>query len=1162
MRGPHDSYSTSLLTPSAAKSATRDQGVDPMSTIYLDSSTEVDLASTKVTLGSQIEGAAYVTAPTTRPGPNSLYLTADLTAYDGMPSGTPCASSTRKKEETMNLSVQATHGSDDGTDEAEPKEGEAAVISPEQLRFTAAISKAMSKELAPLLAGRDLAQTRPNVYRGSKDGSIDGWILVMQRYLKRIQTKVSAEDRAWSIINKAESERDTPEKVFELLSGRFGAGENRMQVRQTFQSRVQQEKEDWMQYLDALEGLRSQGFPQESITTKRYEILQRFMEGVRDPILRRELAIVYASETFLTEPPTVESLRFTTRQLQRNRPKPTQPQQPYDPRLAMRSRPHPFVPLPPNKMAMPQGVLSPPVPPSNSPAAPAVMIPARVPAGACFHCGQNGHFARECPYREQARKPLAASEPEGVKVTAEDTTDGILEGYPGIYQCTNCGVFDHAGVQCGEHSQTQKPNDEFAYNRWAQVKSAGVAAHTVPLEDDRVLMLHPAQPSAFHTPLTFTCGAKQVQSCLEPTTFDPQGRTLISIHLLLAAEQVRRPTLTLAKLWVELSILYTPVELPRPKEWYAPGESKTLTTYSPVPVCATMDGGDVTFEACVVVDVFPPGLCLGPQELKCYNINHQEPTGEARIDERASLVVSFVVPHAAPIPLRGLVDTGSGVSILTFSAFNRVAAQTGTVLNSYQVDLYAANGKTIKTYGLAERIHFQLGGYELETNFVVVDDAMGVEDFLLGRNFLRSYQVLVDLTSMKIVVRAPVKPVWHHAHAQVGDASLTTPVVLDCDVVLQPFERAVARAKLVTDALEPMIFQSVALNASLSDTSLHNIVFLEDSVATVSETGTLYVSLINLTSNPQRVRCGVQLGTVVPVSLVYQAVPQNLGSSTTTSKGTNSDNGRANFVRKVYSEMNLSTASELTSSSEFEILSSTDPSESGLSEREIRKRTDPELMAPIPGPDSQLQEVKDLWGASACESLGRILNEFDGLFMKHKADIGRCTVAKHTVEVEPGAVPHRKGARRMSPEKAERANQEVQNLLALGMIQPSSLSPWASGIVMVKKKNGELRFCCDFRPLNEVTIKDAYPLPRIDESLARLGKAKIYTSIDLAWAFWQIPVRKADRHKTAFACELGLFEWRRMPFGMCNASATFQRAIARATEHCQPRRQHGDGIHR
>ena len=61
-----------------------------------------------------------------------------------------------------------------------------------------------------------------------------------------------------------------------------------------------------------------------------------------------------------------------------------------------------------------------------------------------------------------------------------------------------------------------------------------------------------------------------------------------------------------------------------------------------------------------------------------------------------------------------------------------------------------------------------------------------------------------------------------------------------------------------------------------------------------------------------------------------------------------------------------------------------------------------------------------------------------------------------------------------------------------------------------------------------------------------LGNAKVFTSIDLAWAFWQIPVKKAHRHRTAFACELGLFEWRRMPFGLCNASPTFQRAIARA----------------
>ena len=169
------------------------------------------------------------------------------------------------------------------------------------------------------------------------------------------------------------------------------------------------------------------------------------------------------------------------------------------------------------------------------------------------------------------------------------------------------------------------------------------------------------------------------------------------------------------------------------------GELKILSSYAPVPGNATLDSVDMRFDACVVMDMFPPGRCPGPQELKCYNINRQEPTGEAHIDDRASLVVSIVKPEAAPIPLRGLVDTGSGVSFLTFSAFNRIAVHTGAVLLPYRIDLYAANGKTIRTFGMVERVRFQLGGYELQTNFVVVDDAMGVEDFLLGRKFLRTY---------------------------------------------------------------------------------------------------------------------------------------------------------------------------------------------------------------------------------------------------------------------------------------------------------------------------------------------------------------------------------------------------------------------------------------
>ena len=111
-------------------------------------------------------------------------------------------------------------------------------------------------------------------------------------------------------------------------------------------------------------------------------------------------------------------------------------------------------------------------------------------------------------------------------------------------------------------------------------------------------------------------------------------------------------------------------------------------------------------------------------------------------------------------------------------------------------------------------------------------------------------------------------------------------------------------------------------------------------------------------------------------------------------------------------------------------------------------------------------------------------------------------------------------------------------MLQQGLIEKSR-RPWAFPVVLVRKKNGKLRFCVNYRALNKTTKRDEYPLPRIDDMLDSLGGAAWFTSLDLASGYWQVEMDPKDREKTAFITQFGTYQFKVMPFGLCNAPATF-----------------------
>ena len=173
-------------------------------------------------------------------------------------------------------------------------------------------------------------------------------------------------------------------------------------------------------------------------------------------------------------------------------------------------------------------------------------------------------------------------------------------------------------------------------------------------------------------------------------------------------------------------------------------------------------------------------------------------------------------------------------------------------------------------------------------------------------------------------------------------------------------------------------------------------------------------------------------------------------------------------------------------------------------------------------------------------------NQFEGLMERNmdifeNGSLGRTVVTKH--KIDSGTTkPIKQSAYRIGPKEKQIIKEEVEKMLKEGVIRKSK-SPWTSPVVLVKKKDGSIRFCVDYGKINGVSKKDNHPLPRIDDTLDTLQGMEYFSKLDLARGYWQVEMEENDKEKTAFITHEGIYEFNVMPFGLSNAPATFQRLM-------------------
>ena len=447
-----------------------------------------------------------------------------------------------------------------------------------------------------------------------------------------------------------------------------------------------------------------------------------------------------------------------------------------------------------------------------------------------------------------------------------------------------------------------------------------------------------------------------------------------------------------------------------------------------------------------------------------------------------------------------LVDSGSNVTIITPDIWNAIQDKGTLKLDDAGHGIAVADGRTIRTLGYVE---LELVGSRTVKHPVwVADIAAGC---LLGWEFINKHGCRLQGDTHTLFFKGQ-----HVPFVEKKSPQMVCRVVLEDTIEVPPESEIIVPGSLI-DVYGDKNASIVEMTPKL--VNKHGVLIARALVD--ASDGRVPLRLLNLSTEPAVIQKSTVVATVEPADEIFEEQPTELRSAAC--------RGQPNKGQSMEDSED-----------------SPDGAEPSTGDGQAKEGMDIMDKVPTHLQDLLLRSSEHLTGPQS-EAVANLLCSYSDTFAKSTDDLGRTSLAEHTIDTGD-ARPVKQAPRRVPMALRAEAEREVQSMLRRGIIEPSS-SPWASPAVLVRKKDKSLRYCVDYRKLNFLTVKDSYPLPRIDASLESLAGAKWFSIMDLASGYWQVAMAKNDKEKTAFVTENGFYQFTVMPFGLVNSPATFERLM-------------------